>query len=183
MTATGPECTHTGRALRVGGIGEGGLHFRDRDNVRNNSSRGITFPLTCACVCTNMTYMKMIVSQPVSPALDELVRALDAKMFKTFSDPTRRQLLKFLMVNRRVDIGSIAAHFPQDRSVISRHLRMMEEAGLLVAEKEARHRFYSINGAAFLREFETMVAKLKACMAECCPDAAGEGNHRRDRAG
>ena len=103
--------------------------------------------------------------------LDDLVQALDSKMFKALTDPTRTQILKFLMLNGRCDISSIAANLPQDRSVISRHLNMLAEAGLLVAEKETRHRFYTINCEVFLDEFETIVANLKTCIAECCAPA------------
>ncbi len=101
--------------------------------------------------------------------LDDLVKALDSKMFKALTDPTRTQILKYLMLNGRADISTIAKHLPQDRSVISRHLNMMAEAGMLVAEKETRHRFYMINCETFLHEFEAIVANLKSCIAECCP--------------
>jgi DNA-binding transcriptional ArsR family regulator len=103
--------------------------------------------------------------------LDDLVKALDSKMFKALTDPTRTQILKFLMLNGRADISTIAAHLPQDRSVISRHLNMLAEAGLLVAEKETRHRFYTINCGTFLSEFENIVSQLKTCIAVCCPPA------------
>ncbi|MCK4839236.1 MAG: winged helix-turn-helix transcriptional regulator [Desulfobulbaceae bacterium] len=66
-------------------------------------------------------------------------------MFKALTDTTRPQILKFLMMNGRCDISTIVANLHQDRSVISRHLNMMAEAGLLVAEKETRQRFYTIN--------------------------------------
>jgi len=101
--------------------------------------------------------------------LEELVKALDSRFFKALTEPTRTQILKFLMLEGRADISTIANHFPQDRTVISRHLQMMGEAGLLAVEKETRHRFYSINGEKLLREFETVVANLKACMHACCP--------------
>lgn len=101
--------------------------------------------------------------------LEDLIKALDSKMFKALTDPTRTQILKFLMLNGRADISTIAEHLPQDRSVISRHLNMMAEAGLLIAEKETRHRFYMINCQTFLHEFETIVAHLKTCIAQCCP--------------
>jgi len=112
--------------------------------------------------------MEPIINQ-IPTELDDLVKALDSKIFKALIDPTRIQILKFLMLNGRADITTIANHFPQDRSVISRHLHMMEEAGLLIAEKKTRHRFYSINGKTFLHEFETIVIKLRACIHECCP--------------
>ncbi len=113
--------------------------------------------------------MKLALTKKIPKELDGLVKALDSKIFKALTDPTRTQILKFLMLHGRADISTIANHFPQDRSVISRHLHMMYEVGLLVAEKETRHRFYSINSKKFLREFETIVTNLKTCIHEYCP--------------
>jgi len=115
--------------------------------------------------------MEFILPTQTPKVLDDLVMALDSKMFKALTDPTRTQILKFLMLNGRADISTVAAHLPQDRSVISRHLNMLAEAGLLVAEKETRHRFYTINCETFLHEFENIVVNLKTCIAECCPPA------------
>ena len=112
--------------------------------------------------------MEFIMATKTPQVLDDLVKALDSKMFKALTDPTRTQILKFMMLNGRADISTIAAHLPQDRSVISRHLNMMAEAGLLVAEKETRHCFYTINCETFLQEFETIAANLRTCIAECC---------------
>lgn len=125
--------------------------------------------LTCAHVRTNVFGMEFITVPHTPQVLDDLVEALDSRMFKALTDPTRTQILKFLMMNGRCDISTIAANLPQDRSVISRHLNMMAEAGLLVAEKETRHRFYTINCENLLHEFEGIVADLKTCIAECCP--------------
>ncbi|MCK4816394.1 transcriptional regulator, partial [bacterium] len=52
--------------------------------------------------------------------VEDLVEALDSKMFKALTDPTRTQILKYLMLNGRSDVSTIAEHMPQDRSVISR---------------------------------------------------------------
>ena len=98
--------------------------------------------------------------------VDDLVEALDSKMIKALTDPTRALLLKYLLLNGRSDVSTIAEHMPQDRSVISRHLNMMAEAGLLVAKKETRHRFYMLKGEAFLHEFETIVKNIRSCMVQ-----------------
>ncbi len=103
--------------------------------------------------------------------IDDLVTALDSKLFKALSEPVRAQILKFLMLNGRADISTIARNLPQDRSVISRHLSMMAEAGILTAEKETRHMFYMINGSTFLTEFESIVENIRKCMAICCPES------------
>ena len=113
--------------------------------------------------------MEFITPTQTPKVLDDLVKTFESKMFKALTDPARTRILKYLMLNGRADISTIAANLPQDRSVISRHLNMMAESGLLVAEKETRHRFYTINCETFLQEFETVVANLKTCIAECCP--------------
>ena len=107
----------------------------------------------------------------VPDVVDELVKALDSKVIKALTEPARAQILKFLMLNGRSDISTIAGALPQDRSVISRHLNMLAEAGVVIAEKETRHRYFTINGAAFLSEFETIVASIRKCMMECCPES------------
>ena len=103
-------------------------------------------------------------------AAEQLVEVLDSKFFKSLSEPVRTDILKFLLVNGASDIGSIAAHLPQDRSVISRHLSNMLEAGLLNSYKEGRFRFYEVPRVAFLERVENILGQIKSCMAICCPD-------------
>ena len=107
----------------------------------------------------------------VPKSVDDLVKALDSKVIKALTEPARAQILKFLMLNGRSNISTIADALPQDRSVISRHLNMLAEAGIVIAEKETRHRYYTINGTVFLNEFEIIVDNIKKCMAECCPES------------
>ncbi len=114
--------------------------------------------------------METIKTQSRHEIAEELVEAFDAKFFKTLSEPVRVQILKFLMLNGRADIGSIAENMPQDRSVISRHLNLMQEAGILISEKENRHVFYNVNGQPFLDKLVDITAKINKCMKECCPD-------------
>ena len=101
--------------------------------------------------------------------LDELTKNFDLKFFKTMSEPERLEILKFLMINGRSDIGTIAEHMPQDRSVVSRHLNRMHEAGILNCEKETRHMYYEINGQAFVDKLEKITGQIRQCMAACCP--------------
>ena len=101
---------------------------------------------------------------------NELVEAVDSKFFKTLSEPVRVQILKFLMLNGRADIGTIAENMPQDRSVISRHLSLMQEAGVLTSQKENRYVFYEVNGQPFLEKLVDITEKIGRCMKECCPD-------------
>lgn len=102
----------------------------------------------------------------------ELVEALDSKFFKTLSEPVRVEILKYLMLNGRADIGTIAAHMPQDRSVISRHLNLMQETGILTSIKENRFVYYDVNGQHFLDKLVDISEKIGKCIKECCPDCA-----------
>ncbi len=100
---------------------------------------------------------------------DELVELLDSRFFKSLSEPVRVQILKFLLLNGRSDIAAIAESLPQDRSVISRHLHLMHEAGILTGEKVSRHMYYSIDASEFLEKVEGIAGKVRSCMTVCCP--------------
>lgn len=102
-----------------------------------------------------MDKLKIIQQRPAS--LDDLIEALDSKLFKTLSEPVRLEIIRFLLNKGRSDISAISESLPQDRSVISRHLNLMNDAGLLIAEKDGRHMYYEINAAAFIKK------------KECCP--------------
>lgn len=102
--------------------------------------------------------------------LNDLVDNFDARFFKTLSEPVRVDLLRYLILNGRSDIGTIADHMPQDRSVVSRHLNLMHEAGILNCRKETRYVYYEINGRAFIDKLQAITRKLKKCMEVCCPD-------------
>ena len=100
---------------------------------------------------------------------DELVDLLDSRFFKSLSEPVRVRILKFLLLNGRSDIAAIAENLPQDRSVISRHLNLMQEAGILKGEKVSRHMYYSINASEFLEKVEGIAGKVRSCVTVCCP--------------
>jgi ArsR family transcriptional regulator, zinc-responsive transcriptional repressor len=101
--------------------------------------------------------------------LKEFAEAYDARFFKTLSEPVRMQILCYLMMNGRSDIGSITENMPQDRSVVSRHLNQMHEVGILRCEKETRHMFYSINGQVFIDKLEGFLSQIKKSVSVCCP--------------
>jgi len=104
-----------------------------------------------------------------SVLVEELAKNFDSKFFKSLSESVRQQLIKYLLLNGRSDISTIAKHLPQDRSVISRHLQLMQEAGILICEKEGRFVYYSINGQEFLAKVESLVNQIRACIPICCP--------------
>ena len=100
---------------------------------------------------------------------NKLVDVMDSKFFKSMGEPVRVQIIRFLLLNGRTDIGTIAENMPQDRSVISRHLNLMQEVGILNCEKKSRHMFYSLNATVFLERFMNITDLVKTCIKECGP--------------
>ena len=60
------------------------------------------------------------------------------------ADPTRRDLLA-LLARGELAAGELAGRFPVSRPAISRHLRVLREAGLVRSRVEGRRRLYSLD--------------------------------------
>ena len=64
-------------------------------------------------------------------------------------DPTRRRVLE-LVRDRELPARAIAARFPVSRPAVSRHLRVLREAGLLQERRVGRERLYRADPAPLL---------------------------------
>lgn len=106
--------------------------------------------------------------------MDDLDRLLDTAFLKTLSEPVRIDILRQLMLGGRQDVSAIAQELPQDRSVISRHLSLMKNSGLIISEQEGRHTYYRLNGVGLLTRLQEMTDKLRAYMEDCCPEELEE---------
>lgn len=65
-------------------------------------------------------------------------------VFQALADPTRRAILTLLRQGSQ-PVGGIARDFPISRPAISRHLRILREAELVVESKVGRNRVYELN--------------------------------------
>ena len=102
-------------------------------------------------------------------AARELREILDGRLFAALREPVRVSLIEFLTVHGRSDIAAIAAAFPQDRSVISRHLSSLHAAGILRREKRGRRVFFEVDGAAAVARLEAILARFRRIVPLCCP--------------
>ena len=73
-------------------------------------------------------------------------------VFHAVADSTRRAILHGLRGGGRA-VNDIARAFPVSRPAISKHLRVLAEAKLVVEQREGRRRIYHLN-AAPLREVD-----------------------------
>jgi DNA-binding transcriptional ArsR family regulator len=65
-------------------------------------------------------------------------------VFHAIADPTRRAILDRLC-DGPVNAGTLAADFRSSRPAISRHLRVLREAKLVVHKKVGRERVYEVD--------------------------------------
>ena len=76
------------------------------------------------------------------------------------SDPSRRTVLEALK-DGPVSAGELATMLPIARPGVSRHLRVLREAGLVDVRHEAQFRLYSLR-AEPLAELDTWLAPYRA---------------------
>jgi DNA-binding transcriptional ArsR family regulator len=72
--------------------------------------------------------------------------------FEALADPTRRGILDLLRRHQTRTAGEIADAFPAiSRPAVSRHLRVLRESGLVIAEQSGREWHYRLNVASLAR--------------------------------
>jgi predicted transcriptional regulator len=87
--------------------------------------------------------------------------SIDFDFYKTLFDPVRSEILVYLVCHGRKNIKDISEKFPQDRSVISRHLDLMYRYGIISKEKHDRQVSYEVNSSFILKQFEKTTTNLK----------------------
>lgn len=105
-------------------------------------------------------------------AIDAAIESLDGAFFKALCEPSRVAVLKRVMQLGRADIGEIAQGLPQERSVVSRHLQVLLEAGIVRGTKVSRQMFYEVDGPAVVARLEAILEHMKCLTPFCCPGAS-----------
>jgi DNA-binding transcriptional ArsR family regulator len=67
-------------------------------------------------------------------------------VFRAIADPTRRQI-RNLLRQRRCSVGEIAGNFHVSRPAISKHIRLLRRAGLVLSENRGTARICRLNPA------------------------------------
>jgi DNA-binding transcriptional ArsR family regulator len=78
-------------------------------------------------------------------------------VWKALADPTRRRILDLLRDGPRTTTA-IAAAFPVTRFAIMKHLRILEESGLVLAERRGRERWNHLNAVPLRRIYERWIS-------------------------
>ncbi|MDX1409443.1 MAG: metalloregulator ArsR/SmtB family transcription factor, partial [Saprospiraceae bacterium] len=68
------------------------------------------------------------------------------------ADPVRREIIE-LLSREPIPVKVIAGHFDISRPAISKHLRILDECGLVHRTRQGRQHFYHINPASLIPAF------------------------------
>ena len=78
--------------------------------------------------------------------------------FSAIADPARRRIVERLAAGEKT-AGELGEGFAMSQPAVSKHLRVLREAGLVVARAEAQRRLYRLNPAP--------LAEVDAWLARC----------------
>jgi ArsR family transcriptional regulator len=91
---------------------------------------------------------------------------MQPSFFKALSDPNRIAILARLATScSACTVSEIADCCPVNVSVVSRHLAMLRDAGILAARKEGKQVYYSVRYAALADSLRQIADGIEAC----CP--------------
>lgn len=87
-------------------------------------------------------------------------------IFKALGDPARRKLLDSLRAQDGQSLTELEAHLDMTRFGVMKHLKVLEEAGLVVTKKQGRFKYHYLNAVplqeAIDRWIEPLIAKPMA---------------------
>jgi DNA-binding transcriptional ArsR family regulator len=69
----------------------------------------------------------------------------DTPVFKALADPTRRQLLDLLFERDGRTLTELESEFEMTRIGVMKHLRLLEDAGLVVTHRSGREKLHFLN--------------------------------------
>jgi DNA-binding transcriptional ArsR family regulator len=69
----------------------------------------------------------------------------DDRVFKALADPTRRFLLDLLFVRDGRTLSELESTLEMTRYGVMKHLRVLEEAGLVVSRRSGREKLHFLN--------------------------------------
>jgi DNA-binding transcriptional ArsR family regulator len=82
------------------------------------------------------------------------------EVFKALADPTRRALLDQLFEHDGQSLSALEARLPMSRFGVMKHLKVLEEAGLVTTRKRGREKLHFLNPVPIQQIQERWVGKF-----------------------
>jgi DNA-binding transcriptional ArsR family regulator len=84
------------------------------------------------------------------------------EVFKALADPTRRELLDRLFERDGQSLSALEEGLPMSRFGVMKHLRVLEEAGLLTTKRRGREKLHFLNPVPIRLIHDRWVSKYAA---------------------
>jgi len=117
-------------------------------------------------------------------------RDMDA-VFQALAHESRRRMLDFVKQRPGIGVGDLAGDFDVSRIAVMKHLAVLEQAGLLVSQKEGRTRRLYFNAVPIQMIHERWTSEISAYwssnltrikhLAESRAETEGKNRKRRNR--
>jgi DNA-binding transcriptional ArsR family regulator len=82
-------------------------------------------------------------------------------VFKALADPGRRLLLDRLFAANGQKLGQLCAHLDMTRQAVTKHLRILEEASLVVTIRRGREKLHFLNPVPIHEIAERWIGKFE----------------------
>jgi DNA-binding transcriptional ArsR family regulator len=93
-----------------------------------------------------------------------MARSATADVFNAVAEPRRRRIIDVL-ANQELSVNEIVDHFGWAQPLVSKHLRVLREVGLVEVRDEGRFRVYKANGQK-LQPIHQWVRQYEASWSE-----------------
>jgi len=106
----------------------------------------------------------MLVLEFMPPRTDPQPR-LKARVFYALSDPVRIEILEFIRDGEKC-VCEIMPHLNLIQPVVSRHLKILKDSGLVVDRKEGNKRLYSVTFPEVYKIIDDVTPKLSSAISK-----------------
>jgi DNA-binding transcriptional ArsR family regulator len=83
------------------------------------------------------------------------------EVFKALADPTRRELLDMLFEQDGQTLSALEGRLPMSRFGVMKHLKVLEEAGLVTTRKRGREKLHYLNPVPIRLVHDRWVSKYE----------------------
>jgi len=106
----------------------------------------------------------MLILESMPPRTDPQPR-LKARVFYALSDPVRIEILEFIRDGEKC-VCEIVPHLNLIQPVVSRHLKILKDSGLVVDRKEGNKRLYSVTFPEVYKIIDDVTPKLSSAISK-----------------
>lgn len=99
------------------------------------------------------------------PALNQEIHHLHSSLCYGLADPSRILIL-YALHGKSLNVTDLAHHLELPQPTVSRHLKVLRERGMVIAQREAQSVFYSVADERIMQALDLMRSVLADMLAD-----------------